>query len=314
MRFPEKIFVYEFITGGGVAGEPLPDPLLTEGDVMLRSLLQDLGKIPGLSLLTLRDTRLGGLPGALLCLPVDSADSAEQGWLRAMDWADAVWPIAPETDGVLYALSTRIQDSDRVLLGSRPEAVAIAASKLETSYALENAGVPVVATRPLVEGLPPASGGWVIKPDDGAGSEEIHYVSPAETLAARVLPGGYDWVLQPYVEGTSLSLSVLYDGQSARVLSCNEQHIENGNGRLRLVHVETQSGHWRTEDFSGLAGRVCAVIPGLRGYVGIDLQMTAQGPVVIEVNPRLTTAYAGLSEHLGMNVAELILSAGGWEH
>ena len=34
-------------------------------------------------------------------------------------------------------------------------------------------------------------------------------------------------------------------------------------------------------------------MPGLRGYVGVDLVLTDSEAVVIEVNPRLTTAYLG---------------------
>lgn len=280
---------------------------------MLRALLQDLGALPGLQLLSLRDTRLEALPGSLRCLPVDSAGTAERAWSRALDWADAIWPIAPESDGVLHDLSQRIQSSECMLLGTRPAAVAICASKLRTSEALEQAGIAVVPTRPLATGLPVAAHGWVIKPDDGAGSEEIRYISRADTLAEQVLPEGYEWVVQPYVHGSPLSLSVLYDGQVARVLSCNQQRIGNRDGRLRLLDVETCAPRWQGQDFSGVAARVCGAIPGLRGYIGIDLQMTADGPVVIEVNPRLTTAYAGLSACLGVNVAELILRAGGWQ-
>ena len=49
-------------------------------------------------------------------------------------------------------------------------------------------------------------------------------------------------------------------------------------------------------------------MPGLWGYAGVDLIVSDQGPVVLEVNPRLTTSYAGLSQALNMNVAEKILA------
>ncbi len=279
---------------------------------MLQALLRDLGALPELKLLTLRDDRLARLTGPVQCLYVDHADVAEQAWLDAMAWADAVWPIAPESDGILHQLSVRILGSGRDLLGSRPGAVKLASSKLMTSHVLEQAGVPVVPGCQLADGLPPARQGWVVKPDDGAGSEEIHYIPPTATLDSLVLPVGYDWVVQPYVEGFALSLSVLTDGTAVQVLSCNEQRIEKAHGRMHMMHVDVQSVHWRAEDFRQLAGRVCAAIPGLRGYLGIDLQMTAEGPVVIEVNPRLTTAYAGLSGRLGHNLAEQILAGRWW--
>jgi len=56
-----------------------------------------------------------------------------------------------------------------------------------------------------------------------------------------------------------------------------------------------------------LAKRAIAAIPGLWGYVGIDVVLTQRGPVVLEVNPRLTTSYAGLRAALDINPARLVL-------
>ena len=56
-----------------------------------------------------------------------------------------------------------------------------------------------------------------------------------------------------------------------------------------------------------LGGRIAAAIPGLWGYVGVDLVATPSGPVVLEVNPRLTTSYCGLRSALQINAAELVL-------
>jgi len=61
-----------------------------------------------------------------------------------------------------------------------------------------------------------------------------------------------------------------------------------------------------------LAQRVTQALPGLRGFVGIDVVWhPSRGPVVIEVNPRLTVAYAGLSEALGGNLSRRLLAAHG---
>jgi predicted ATP-grasp superfamily ATP-dependent carboligase len=59
-----------------------------------------------------------------------------------------------------------------------------------------------------------------------------------------------------------------------------------------------------------LAQHVTQALPGLRGFVGIDVVFhPSRGPVVIEVNPRLTVAYAGLSAALGGNLARTLLAA-----
>ncbi len=47
----------------------------------------------------------------------------------------------------------------------------------------------------------------------------------------------------------------------------------------------------------------------LRGYVGVDFVLTEEEPVAIEVNPRLTTSYVGLSQVANFNPAQAILNA-----
>lgn len=59
-----------------------------------------------------------------------------------------------------------------------------------------------------------------------------------------------------------------------------------------------------------LAEQVERAIPGLVGYWGADMILAADGQLtLVEVNPRLTTPYIGLSKLLTENPAELILDA-----
>jgi predicted ATP-grasp superfamily ATP-dependent carboligase len=58
-----------------------------------------------------------------------------------------------------------------------------------------------------------------------------------------------------------------------------------------------------------VAKRVVESYSGLRGYVGVDFVLTKDGPVVIEVNPRLTTSYIGLREVVRFNPAQAMLDA-----
>ena len=67
-------------------------------------------------------------------------------WLDCLGEADAVLPIAPETDGVLEALCRSVSDAGKLLLNSGAEAVAIASSKKTTVDCLAVQGVPVIST------------------------------------------------------------------------------------------------------------------------------------------------------------------------
>lgn len=92
-----------------------------------------------------------------------------------------------------------------------------------------------------------------------------------------------------------------------------------------MIYGGVQTGAQAIESKIGrrlaaLAKIVINAVPGLEGYVGIDLvwrqptadpQLRDDGqPVVIEINPRLTCAYVGLSAALGRNLAGEILRAG----
>ncbi|MBL4637980.1 MAG: ATP-grasp domain-containing protein, partial [Proteobacteria bacterium] len=40
---------------------------------------------------------------------------------------------------------------------------------------------------------------------------------------------------------------------------------------------------------------------------GIDLVLTSSGPIVIEINPRLTTSYIGLKSTLNFNPTDFLI-------
>ena len=50
-------------------------------------------------------------------------------------------------------------------------------------------------------------------------------------------------------------------------------------------------------------------IPGMKGYVGVDLVLSNDSVWLIEINPRVTTSYIGLRQILSANLAEIIWNA-----
>jgi len=47
----------------------------------------------------------------------------------------------------------------------------------------------------------------------------------------------------------------------------------------------------------------------LRGYVGVDVILTQDEALLIEINPRLTTSYIGLRQVIDLNLAQAIWGA-----
>ncbi len=147
----------------------------------------------------------------------------------------------------------------------------------------------------------------MLKPDDGAGADDAHQVP--DSRAAREALARYPgrWVAQPWLAGDALSLSLLARPAGVELLAVNRQRIEVSAGAVRLRALEVNALPDRDGALARLGAQVVAAIPGLAGYVGVDLLATAAGPVVVEVNPRLTTSACVLREAVGVNLAALVL-------
>lgn len=301
-----RIFAFEFFSGGGLAGQPLPATLAREGDLMLTTLAGELAELPGVQVIASRDPRLPPVAGCETLTPM-----AGEGLLglfgRGLSAADAAWPTASEARGVLERLARATQDAGRLLLGCDPDAIRLAASKSATSAALREHGIEAVPTFSLREPIPPMPGRWVVKPDDGAGCEETVLVEDSAAAVVRLASEPARLVAQPWIEGDAVSLSLLCAGGRCRLLSCNRQRIEVSAGAVALRAIEVNAVPDTDGRFSRLGKRIAATVPGLWGYVGVDLVLTEHAAIVLEINPRLTTSYCGLRGALGLNTADLIL-------
>ena len=302
-----RVFAYESITGGGLARDALPPGLVEEGERMLRALVADLALIPGVDVLIARDRRLPALAG-IDSIAAGPGHEPVEPYLRGLGAADAVWPVAPETGGVLERLTRLAEDSGKRLLGSRSAAVAVAGSKRRTAAVLAAAGIPVAPAYTDLLTLPDLPGRWVVKPDDGAGCVDTLLVAGSmEARAVLASRRGETLIAQPWFEGEAQSLSLICREGDAAVFSRNRQHVRVTHGRVGL-HGLMVGALPVTAAHQRLARAVAQAIPGLWGHVGIDLVHTARGPLVIEVNPRLTTSYCGLASALGINVAARVLA------
>jgi predicted ATP-grasp superfamily ATP-dependent carboligase len=306
-----KILIYEHITGGGLNGSPLPHSLAQEGDVMLQALLRDLTVLPGIEVWVCRDARLP-LPrhgGNMRVLPVQEGNDMLALFDAWMNECDAVWPVAPETGALLETFCARVQAAGKLLLTSPADAVRICGDKLRTFELLKQHAVPSVAAWPLPDDIPGPNRRWVVKARDGAGCADSTIVGTAaeyrSVKAALINPDNF--ILQAFTPGKPASLSCLFKHGKASLLSYNEQQIAI-RGRYFELHgciVNASCPDW--ERYRQLIGRVAQALPALWGYVGLDVLETPDGPLILEINPRLTTSYAGLRQALHGNIAQQVL-------
>ena len=286
--------------------EMLPPKLVREGDMMLSALLSDLRTTGVNHLLCTRDPRLGPGDGHVKTVPVDK--NVWDIWHKCMKESEAVWIIAPETDGVLYELTRMAHNAGCQVIGCTPEAIQIAASKIKTRDHLAFHRVPCI---PVINDLGTDSinrTGWVAKPDDGVGAEGCCYFPDLEQMRTYVKSQKKKLVIQEFIPGIAASMSLLCHAGRAHLLASNRQmfHFSNGRGHLQGVIVNGLPEY--ATQFDKIGNDIAGSLPGLSGYVGVDVVISESGILVVEINPRLTTAYAGLRRSLGKNPAEWILS------
>src|SRR2546428_6946160 len=117
-----RIRVHEFASGGGLAGRRVPASLCREGVAMRDALVADLAAMRRHRIVATVDPRfpLRAPPGVeVVTLPPGSAPLLD-GLIAS---ADAVWLLAPETEGCLERLAARAARMGTALLG--PGAAAI---------------------------------------------------------------------------------------------------------------------------------------------------------------------------------------------
>jgi tyramine---L-glutamate ligase len=311
-----RILLHEFVTGGGMAGRAVPRSLAHEGAAMRDAVATDVVALGRHQLVVTEDARFPGVHSG--GIEVEAIGPGNRSLDSLMASADAVWIIAPESNGCLALVTARAERTGRMVIGTPARAIARASHKGRLATVLNEHNVPHPATRMLRRGDEPEalarSIGYpvVVKPTRGAGCEGVSIASDGRALraaiaSARACTGG-SVLLQRYVQGVAASVSLLAAGDRVVPLSVNAQFVD-GSRSLSYAGGETPLVHALASRAAEAAVRACRAVGGLRGFVGADLVLTASDAIVIEINPRVTTAYVGLRAAVDVNVAGLVLAA-----
>ena len=344
-----RILVYEFASGGGFAGRPVVASLAREGRAMRDALVEDLALIGRHEIVMTTDPRFAqGAPPGVAVVPIGPRRALLPDDLLSS--VDAVWLIAPETDGCLERLALSVERKGKTLFGPGSSAIRCASDKERLPRRLARCGVAHPQTHPLRAGESAAAIaerlGYpiVVKPRLGAGCEGVRLARDRRELATAIqnaahsqmwrrasalrsrspeglrhdshlknslAPCGHDYriLLQQYVRGVAASVSLISDGRRAVALSVNAQAVR-ASPAFSYRGGCTPLDHPLAGRAIEAAIRTCEALPNLRGYVGIDLVLTDAEAIVIEVNPRLTTAYLGVRSAMnGENIAAMAIDA-----
>jgi len=284
-----RVFVYEYMTATGIGRDPSSPEhgMYCEGCAMRDALVADFAMIPAVEVLVCAD--------------------------KTADWSLV---IAPESDGILFQTARQMFDRRSQLLGSSLATIQLCTDKLALSHHWREHSIPTPATtdrEPTRCEVFPV----VWKPQDGAGSTATFKLNSAFDIAsakARLAAENHTgpMILQEFVPGRAASLAFLC-GPRGHVPLLPTFQLLSDDGRFKYLGGELPIPPEFAERAVRLGQRAVDCVPGLLGYVGVDLVLgyAADGSkdYAIEINPRLTTSYVGLRELADFNIAEAMLQA-----
>src|SRR6267142_7272802 len=156
-----RVFVYEYTCATRCGAE-----LSAEGWAMLRAVVEDLARLPGVQPVTmLADDVPDDLPAECMRIRRGQEEACFRRLAGGADWSLV---IAPEFDDILLRRCAWAREVGRLLNPSH-DAIALTADKLRLAEHLTARGIATPATMGVDES--PAPGPVVCKPRFGAGSQ-----------------------------------------------------------------------------------------------------------------------------------------------
>ncbi|RLI05645.1 hypothetical protein DRO26_01610 [Candidatus Bathyarchaeota archaeon] len=320
----KSVAVFEYVVGGGFSNTQLETSLVVEGYAMLRSLLQDL-KRSGYWVATTLDERLASTfkLQADKQVTVSREEDPMEKLEALLGLVEGVIVIAPAFKDALYKVTRFLEKRGSLVLGSNSNAVLTSSDKRLTLIALQKLQLHTPKTkiatmeedvdqvRLKVEeiGYP-----VVFKPADGVGCigasivKNYSQIGSALSLVRKHTKTKH-FLIQEFLDGTHISVSLLSNGEKAVPLTLNMQKVKVRPPPLGLSFEGNivPFRHRLAEKAKNAARVAVESIEGLRGYVGVDLVLTREHPYIIEINPRLTTSYLGLRKILNLELGDVLV-------
>ena len=322
-----RLLVYEHASGGGLADGSVPSDVLSEGFGMLRGLLSDF-KSAGHSVTTFLNSRLSAFNPPIAAdyvIPIDSLQEAKTSIEDVAGSFDGAYIIGPETNHILQSIIASAEETGLKVLNPSASAIDKVSDKVKLCQLLTKEGIRTPETAIL--SFPEAQDieepleinfdfPMVFKPLNGVGCSGLSVVEneteiPRAIAKIKKESGEKDFMVQEYIQGIPASVSLISNGSEALPISLNKQTLilsgpeRSSSYRGGLVPYDSPL----IDEAFKLAKDTVESLRELKGYVGVDLVLTEKSPVVIEVNPRLTTSYVGLRSTVDFNVGQAITEA-----
>ena len=322
-----RLLIYEFVSGGGFCGKPIPPSILSEGFGMLRTITLD-AKAAGHTVTMVLDRRIAEFNPPLEAdfkIVVNAFGEDVLAIHDASESTDAAFIIAPESSNTLQNLVESVERSktsslncrsnaihkvsDKSLLQTIAKTIGIATPKTLTFSHEDNLEAVVQAVAEEIEY--PA----VVKPAGATACEGLSIVTNKNQVAKAISEitksAPAKFIIQELIQGIPASVTLISNGSEALPISLNEQNVSLKSPKQASTYdggTVPLDNPLKEKAFS-TAKKLVESIKGLRGYIGVDLVLADKEPVLVEANPRLTTSYIGLQKVTNLTLAQTIIDS-----
>ena len=323
----DSVLVFEYFTASGEKDKCI----ISEAEALVFALLDDLADIQ--KDLVINKSYENALEGFENVNPIFIEGDVVD-WLadNASQFDKAIF-ISAENNNNLYNITKILEENNVKTYTSTAEACFISSDKYESYEALYNI-VPQPRSfrfkidpkgywKRAIENLhekwqaedPLTKLKIIIKPLMGVDCEDIVVIEDIEDLTLdldKIFTPGSRVIVQEFIEGTDVSVSLLSDGKTAVPISLNEQFVQLKDDKGTYLGGKLPFENKYKDEAFEIAKKAVEAIDGLKGFVGVDMIINADekdiySVYLLEINSRFTTPYVGLKEVANFNIGKSIV-------
>ncbi|MBN1330592.1 MAG: ATP-grasp domain-containing protein [Candidatus Heimdallarchaeota archaeon] len=319
-----KIFIQEFVSGGGFSNQELDANLLVEGFGMLRVLIHNCKKL-GYEITSTLDSRIKFLSPFLetdQLIKIANNDSFIEKGKKLLQNADYYIIIAPETSQILSNIITEYSNFSSQSLNCETKTIDFATDKSQVYEFCLKRGITIPKTikrsidgscwllengqlKKKIEEITEyqkyaINYPLIIKPNDGVACEGLKLCNTEEELLLALKENcSREMLIQEYILGDNLSITAYVWKGQIDILAINKQIISLSADKSEYLGGISNIKHMLLKDINTFCLELLSKIDGLQGFIGIDLIASKSDKnkreiFLIEINPRATTPICGL--------------------
>lgn len=286
---------------------------------MLKAILSDLREVNGIDVDYLINPKLDLNINEFNQIQLDHNLT---GWLKdnAYMYDYAIF-IAPEDNYIQYEISKILEDNHVKIVGSTSQASYICTSKHRTYEHVDNVlkipSLKISLTRNFsydeISQFIRKYETCIIKPDNMTSSDFIYKISTTDEFSEIIKiyekHEVYDVIIQQYINGKSISVSIINSPSYFNCLCINTQEIIDENHKISYHGCKTPIQHPLECEIIKVSEKITKQLKGLNGFFGIDYIICDDKIYLVEINSRITTPYIVLSDIADKNLIECVIDS-----